>query len=108
MPLWAIAVFTHACNATCCIACPRKIFLVAPELKEIFKEIAFPKYRNHPIINAITVNMEKLGQVDSPKSLETPEFKKMTQNFTKVTKYLTKLKDILINYIWEKYHVKKR
>ena len=36
------------------------------------------------------------GQVDSP---EMPEITEMTGNFTKVTKYLTKLKDTLINYV---------
>ena len=42
------------------------------------------------------------GQFDSP---ELPE---MTENFTKVTKYLTKFKETLINYVWEKSHVKKQ
>ena len=37
-----------------------------------------------------------MGQVDSPKS---PEITEMMENFTKVTKYLTKLKDALINYV---------
>ena len=36
------------------------------------------------------------GQVDSLESPETPEITKVTENFTKVTKYLTKLKDTLI------------
>ena len=40
-----------------------------------------------------------IGQVDSPESPETPEIMGMTENFTKVTKYLTKLKDKLINYV---------
>ena len=31
----------------------------------------------------------------------------ITENFTKVTKYLTKLKET-INYVWEKSHVKKK
>ena len=34
--------------------------------------------------------------------------REMTINFTKVTKYLTKLKEILINYVWEKSHFKKQ
>ena len=42
------------------------------------------------------------GQVDSPELSET------TENFTKVTKYLTKFKETLINYVWEKSHVKKQ
>ena len=45
---------------------------------------------------------EKLtcGQVDSPELPETPEITEMRENFTKVTKYLTKFK--------EKSHVKKQ
>ena len=39
------------------------------------------------------------GQVDSPESPETREIMEMAENFTKVTKYLTKLKDTLINYV---------
>ena len=31
----------------------------------------------------------------------------LTENFTKVTKYLTKFKET-INYVWEKPHVKKQ
>ena len=45
------------------------------------------------------------GQVDSSRSSETPEITEMTENFTKVTKYLTKLKETLINYDWEKSHL---
>ena len=36
------------------------------------------------------------------------EITEMTENFTKVTKYLTKFKETLINYVWEKSHVKKQ
>ena len=32
----------------------------------------------------------------------------LTENFTKVTKYLTKFKETLINYVWEKPHIKKQ
>ena len=46
-----------------------------------------------------------LGQVESS---ETPEITKMTPSFTKVNKNLTKLKETLINYVWEKFHVKKQ
>ena len=42
------------------------------------------------------------GQVDSPELPET------TENFTKVTKYLTKFQETLINYGWGKSHVKKQ
>ena len=31
-----------------------------------------------------------------------------TENFTKVTKYLTKFKEASINYVWGKPHVKKQ
>ena len=48
------------------------------------------------------------GQVDSPELPETPEITVMTENFTKVTKYLTKLKETSVNYVWEKSHVKKQ
>ena len=47
------------------------------------------------------------GQVDSLELPETPEIEEMTENFTKVTKYLAKFKETLINYVWEKSHVKK-
>ena len=50
----------------------------------------------------------KNGQVDSPELPETPEVTEMTENFMKVTKYLTKFKETLINYVWEKSHVKKQ
>ena len=39
---------------------------------------------------------------------DTPELPEMTENFTKVIKYLTKLKETVINYVWEKSHVKKQ
>ena len=48
------------------------------------------------------------GQVDSPELPETPEIMELTENFTKVIKYLTKFKETLINYVWEKCHVKKQ
>ena len=47
------------------------------------------------------------GQVGSPELLETPEIMEKTENFIKVTKYLTKLKETLINYVWEEYHFEK-
>ena len=50
----------------------------------------------------------KNGQVDFPELPETPEVTEMTENFMKVTKYLTKFKETLINYVWEKSHVKKQ
>ena len=46
------------------------------------------------------------GQVDSPEVPETLETTEMTENFTKVAKYLPKFKETLINYGWEKSHVK--
>ena len=44
------------------------------------------------------------GQVDSP---ETPEITEIIENFIKMTKYFTKLKDTLTNYVRKKYHFKK-
>ena len=47
------------------------------------------------------------GRVDSPELPGTPEITEMTENFMKVTKYLTKFKETLINYAWDKiYHQK--
>ena len=40
-----------------------------------------------------------MGQVDSLELPEMPEITEMTGNFTKVTKYLTKFKETLINYV---------
>ena len=51
---------------------------------------------------------QNYGQVDSTELPETPEVTEMRENFTKVTKYLTKFKETLINYVWEKSHVKKQ
>ena len=45
------------------------------------------------------------GQVDSP---ETPEITEIIENFIKMTKYFTKLKDTLTNYVRKKYHFKKQ
>ena len=45
------------------------------------------------------------GQVDSPVSPKTLEITEMTENFTKVTKYVTKLKGTSINYVWERSHL---
>ena len=41
------------------------------------------------------------GLVNSLESLEMPEITEMAENFTEVTKYLTKSKVTLINYGWE-------
>ena len=48
------------------------------------------------------------GQVDSPELPETPEITTMTENFTKVTKYLTKSKETLTNCVSKISHVKKQ
>ena len=48
------------------------------------------------------------GQVDSPELPKTPETTEKMENFIKVSNYLTKLKEALINYIWEKSQFKKR
>ena len=50
----------------------------------------------------------KIKQVDSPELPATPEITEMTETFTIVTKYLTIFKETLINYVWEKDHVKKQ
>ena len=44
------------------------------------------------------------GQVDFPELPEMLKITEMTENFTKVTKY----KETLINYFWEKSDVKKQ
>ena len=43
----------------------------------------------------------KKGQVDSLESPKTPEIMEMTENFIKMTKNLTKLKQTLANYLLE-------
>ena len=43
-----------------------------------------------------------LGQVDFPELPETPEITEIIENFIKVTKHLTKRKETLTNYVWEK------
>ena len=46
-----------------------------------------------------------MGQVDSP---ESPEITEIIENFIKMTKDFTKLKDTLTNHVWEKSHFKKQ
>ena len=48
------------------------------------------------------------SQVDSLELPETPKITELTESFKKVTKHLTKFKETLINYVWEKSHVKKQ
>ena len=48
------------------------------------------------------------SQVDSPEFPKTPEITEIKENFTKVIKYLTKFKETLSYYVWEKSHVKKQ
>ena len=55
----------------------------------------------------VTKVKQSSDQVDSLELMETLETMEMTENFTKVTKYLTAYKETLINYVWEKAHVKK-
>ena len=55
----------------------------------------------------VTKVKQSSDQVDSSELLETLETMEMTENFTKVTKCLTTYKETLINYVWEKTHVKK-
>ena len=59
-------------------------------------------------VQNIHENSKNGGQVDSTELPERPEITEMTENFTKFTKYLTKFKEILINYVWEKSHIKKQ
>ena len=49
----------------------------------------------------------ELGR-EFPELPETQDITEMTENFTKVTKYLNKFKETLINYVWEKSHFKKQ
>ena len=48
----------------------------------------------------------EMGQVDSPESPEMPETTEKMESFIKVNKYLTKLEEALINYLWKKSHFK--
>ena len=59
----------------------------------------------------ICLNSKKnlyMGQIDSLELPKTSEITEMTENFTKVTKHLTIFKETLINYVWEKYQVRKQ
>ena len=47
-----------------------------------------------------------IGQVDSLELPKTPEITEIIENFIKVTKHLTKLKDTSTNYVWQKSHFK--
>ena len=49
-----------------------------------------------------------LGQADSPESLKISEVTEMAENLIKVTKYLTKLTETLMSFVWKKSHVKKQ
>ena len=54
------------------------------------------------------VKIKPQGQVDSPEPPETPEITEIIENIIKVTKQLTKLKETLTNYVWEKSNFKKQ
>ena len=59
----------------------------------------------------IRLNSKKnlyMGQIDSLELPKMSEITEMTENFTKVTKHLTIFKETLINYVWEKYQVRKQ
>ena len=60
----------------------------------------------------IRLNSKKnlyMGQIYSQELPKTLEITEMTENFTKVTKHLTTIfKETLINYVWEKYQVRKQ
>ena len=49
-----------------------------------------------------------MGQVNSLELPQRLEITEMMEHFTKVTKHLTKFKETLINYVWEKSYVKKQ
>ena len=49
-----------------------------------------------------------IGQVDCLELPEMPEITETIENFIKVTKHLTNLKETLTNYVWEKSHFKKQ
>ena len=70
------------------------------EIKVIEREIAEKKGK---ILAPVTD-----GLVNSPELPETPEITEIIENFIKVTKDFTKLKDTLTNYVWEKSHFKKQ
>ena len=79
-----------------------KLADITPASKKKSKTSA---YNYRPI--SILPNISK-SQVDSPESPEMSEITEMTENFIKVTKNLTKLKETLTNYVWEKSHFKKQ
>ena len=82
------------------------------EYCKIFKNIYFEKYlRTTLSVNSRAVLFQEpcfTRQVDSPESPETPEITEIMENFIKVAKHFTKLKDTLTNYVWEKSHFKKQ
>ena len=59
-------------------------------------------------LKPVSLRVLLLGQVVSPELPETPEITEIIENFIKVTKDFTKLKDTLTNYVWEKSHFKKQ
>ena len=64
-------------------------------LSNFFKKMFVPKLSHSDIVSLIIA----LGQVDFPESRKTPEITEVTEDFSKVIKYLTKLKDTLINSV---------
>ena len=52
--------------------------------------------------------ISNVGPGRFPESPETPEITQILENFMKVTKHFTKLKETLTNYVWEKSHLKKQ
>ena len=59
----------------------------------------FCHFRRLRRFRGIDLANKNRSQVDSPKLTETPEITEITENFTKVTKYLIKIKETLINYV---------
>ena len=64
-------------------------------LSNFFKKMFVPKLSHSDIVSLIIAS----GQVDFPESPKTPEITEVTEDFSKVIKYLTKLKDTLINSV---------
>ena len=82
-----------------------KITTVLEEKRVVFIPLAkISEHKGHISPSSFYRQLPE-GQVDFPELLETPE---MMENFMKVTKYLTKFKEILINYGWEKSHIRKQ
>ena len=91
----AISLFTRNTSASCEIS--------SNLVKTVLAFLIFFVY-----LKPVSLRVLLLGQVVSPELPETPEITEIIENFIKVTKDFTKLKDTLTNYVWEKSHFKKQ